>query len=507
MTSVFAGIKNLGNTCYLNVLLQSLSSVPSFHVYLDNLGSQAPQHSLTQVLNRSIRSLTLGSELLDPTPLTRTQLSSKFPSLREQQDPQELMHHLFTLIQEENAVDTIRKPSYAPSASSSSTSTQKVRNSPFHGEMQSSLKCLGCFDRSAQRNVFLDLSLAINPNAKDNGDRYSRSYELLLENCMQQFTEKETLEGVHCDFCDLHDWMRSNNNKSPLLPISATQTFTKAQLKNLPLYDKTKELQGKTPKRKTEKQLLLSGLPRALCLHFRRLVAGHSSYGKFTKSNDYVKFPSSLRIDKSWKAKGSCVMPFLSAFSPDMVEQAFSPEMMKAAEEASIFNNVNGEEWRYSLVAVVVHEGNAHGGHYTVYRKLLRRGGFSSEEEYRKFVAAAKRRIEMEETLLQNALQPQQVRQALERKVRQEKEEELENGKEPAFQPHPSSPPSDSESPAEEEEDHQQREGATSVGAGSSAATDGQWVYISDEYCRLVSYEEVSRCKAYMLFYEKDPYS
>jgi ubiquitin C-terminal hydrolase len=83
------------------------------------------------------------------------------------------------------------------------------------------------------------------------------------------------------------------------------------------------------------KRLQIARPPQALCLHLRRLLMDHR--GELMKTDAEVTFP--LKLD---------LAPFC------------------------LFRQGSVEKLLYDLAAVVVHHGNAMGGHFTVFRRVSR---------------------------------------------------------------------------------------------------------------------------------------
>jgi len=164
-----AGLRNLGNTCYLNAVLQVLLRCPRL------------QELLRQQATASSSDDTLLSDLSSTLELMATQQSSHSPSsllerLRRQHhvfrgggqhDAQELLRCLLLSVHEAwQQVGPRAAERVGPSAA------EQV----FHGELEYTTRCLQCDERRTTREGFSDLSLSVH-------------HEQPLERVLAQFFE------------------------------------------------------------------------------------------------------------------------------------------------------------------------------------------------------------------------------------------------------------------------------------------------------------------------------
>lgn len=446
------GIKNLGNTCFLNVVLQSLVSLRSFHAYVRSGSSGTlTKRPLTDALSKSMEVLSKPSQVAyDPTSMITAVpvLQNTFAS--GQHDPEELLHHLMAILDDEKG-DKQNDEQQKENRSTTSTSSDQRKESgfeeerrgkrneaeeegdeeegmkrrkglrnPFYGRLVSSIKCLSCNTERTQAHKFMDISLAI-PNTIGPPS---------LDNCLEHFTSPESLTGVRCDHCidvrrayrehgkwsieeerssrhPSHNPHNSNlKNPSPStdgappppLPAAAAGWHTKLQWRTKlqasgiiesTLLPGVDTWVNDAKRNKATKMLVIDKTPGALCLHIQRLVTQAGlSQTTFVKRPDKVQFKPVLQLSKACS-----------------------------------------QESRYSLVAVIVHHGSETGGHFTVYRKLFsRRLQQLASRDYDKFIEEWEENVKTER---------------------------------------------------------------------------GDWVHISDEVCRQVEEENVLQAPAYMLFYEK----
>ncbi|KAF7663236.1 hypothetical protein LDENG_00216060 [Lucifuga dentata] len=318
------GLRNLGNTCFMNAILQSLSNIEQFSCYFKELPAVALRSgktagrrmyhtrsqgdtsvSLVEEFRKTLCSLWQGNQTAFSPDSLFYAIWKIMPSFRgyQQQDAHEFMRYLLDHLHRElqytrngaahaiSPQDEVRLSTSEGKCCINGTST--VITYIFGGVLQNEVNCLICGTESQKFDPFLDLSLDI----PSHQFRQKRSKEqepgppCTLQDCLHSFTDLEELDETELYFCH-----------------------------------KCKKRQ------KSTKKFWIQKLPKVLCLHLKRF---HWTAFLRNKVDTYVEFP--LR-------------------DLDMRRYLLEPE--KSSPQSCL----------YDLAAVVVHHGSGVGsGHYTAY--------------------------------------------------------------------------------------------------------------------------------------------
>ncbi|KZV70855.1 cysteine proteinase [Peniophora sp. CONT] len=326
-----SGLKNMGNTCYMNSTVQCLSATAPFAAFFrDGSWMKAVNHvnplgskgQVAHAFSKLVRELWgMSSSFLTPTDFRKaiTALASQFAG-SEQHDSQEFLSFLMDGLHEDlNRV--LHRPTVDRSpeeeaalehlppqiASHKEWAVYRMRNDSivvdwFQGQFRNRLTCLTCSTTSTTYNAFMYLTLPV--PSKMMG-------KLTLSQCLDAFVAEEVLEKSDAWFCP-----------------------------------------HCKQKRKARKQLTLSRLPPVLLIHLKRFSAKTHFTDKVDK---LVDFP--LRgLD-------------LSSYVPSAVPQSsFSPPTGLPPEDRSD-PRAQVPPFKYDLYAVTNHFGSLSSGHYTAFVK------------------------------------------------------------------------------------------------------------------------------------------
>lgn len=316
------GLRNLGNTCFMNAILQSLSNIQVFSCYFKELPSVALRSgktagrrmyhtrsqgdssvSLVEEFRKTLCSLWQGSQTAFSPDALFYVIWKIMPSFRgyQQQDAHEFLRYLLDHLHREMQGSKNGSHSHAVPSDRSKHPTESnccingtstIVTSVFGGILQNEVNCLICGTESRKFDPFLDLSLDIPSQfrIKTTKDQEPRPV-CTLKDCLRSFTDLEELDETELYMCH-----------------------------------KCKKRQ------KSTKKFWVQKLPKVLCLHLKRF---HWTAFLRNKIDTYVEFPM----------RGL-----------DMKSYLLEPE------------NSLPERCLYNLAAVVVHHGSGIGsGHYTAY--------------------------------------------------------------------------------------------------------------------------------------------
>ncbi|XP_053561311.1 ubiquitin carboxyl-terminal hydrolase 49 [Bombina bombina] len=294
VTPGVTGLRNLGNTCYMNSILQVLSHLQKFRECFLTLDTSEKEELLAKtgtngnllVGDRVVGSLPQGGlglygkssigklELIQPKEPSTKHLSlchelhtlfrvmwsgkwalvspfamlhsvwSLIPAFRgyDQQDAQEFLCELLDKVQQELESEGSKHRILIPISQRKLTKqVLKVVNTIFHGQLLSQVTCLTCSYKSDTVEPFWDLSLEFPEryHSLEKGIAPVTITECTLTEMLAKFTETEALEGriYACDQCNSR---RRKSSPKPLLLSEA------------------------------KKQLMIFRLPQVLRLHLKR---------------------------------------------------------------------------------------------------------------------------------------------------------------------------------------------------------------------------------------------
>ena len=315
------GLRNLGNTCFMNAVLQSLSNIGVFYRYFKHLpalelGSKSGRgieqsRKLAEVsdalMAEELRKVLInlnqgGKSAISPESLFHV-IWKIVPRFRgyQQQDAHEFLRYMLDRLHLELLHllpdGSLRENSYLNIGPKSRSS---IVTSVFGGTLQSEVRCLNCCVESKKHDPFLDLSLDIpekfqylKKSSKDSSDEPTTPCD--ISDCLTSFIEVEELAETELYYC--------NNCKS---------------------------------KQRSTKRFWIRRLPNVLCLHLKRFRWNNCFRQKIDTS---IMFPVTA-LDMSQYVLSS-------------------PHETRRSGAGSTL---------YDLAAVIVHHGSGTGsGHYTAF--------------------------------------------------------------------------------------------------------------------------------------------
>lgn len=352
------GLTNLGNSCYMNCIIQSLAATPQLTGFFFLSNGDSSVKSVTGYKKHINISNTLGtkgvitSNFVD---LLTNMISNKgkyfSPKLfkqimgslspgkqfanSDQQDCVEFLNYILDSLHEDLNQRAAKSLEERASIMELSPQQEKSREllpirlaltiewerylklnfsvivDYFQGQYLSQLKCLVCGLTSTTYNTFSVLSLPI-PTSPD---RILGNF--LLSQCLDKFTETELLDDEnkwHCPRC---------------------KAFTRLT-----------------------KKISITRLPSALIIHFKRF--GYETTGKFKKLDTFIKYPVDEILDLT------SYWPLVGTYAKDDQSDRISVEKEQELLATMPVRNQK-PPFKYRLYSVVNHFGNLTTGHYTSY--------------------------------------------------------------------------------------------------------------------------------------------
>ncbi|XP_078172570.1 ubiquitin-specific protease 27 [Carex rostrata] len=417
------GLDNLGNNCFLNVILQALASCSNFLPYLKSILES--EHLLVIDKTEELPLIHALILLLEELGMVRDEMMVLSPkrvmaalsfytsnfNLTRQQDAAEALLHLLTSLKSEILLG------YVPHGSSVFSVTgfasrvykkemgygleleqwKKILFGPFDGTLRSMLTCLSCSSVLSMDYEHFDC-LPLLPVLGKNGDITDTCS---LVDCLKHFSTVELLENYRCDRC----WhnsaikymsLKSETEEGKINKVRGCVNYDNCLCPNLFKKDEI-TWSGISV---ASKQLTLNHCPKILCIHLQRALM--SVTGDFVKHEEHISFPFILDLSPFTKSTSTLQNDYALQKKPPIPNMQLVPHILKimegttSAEEKGFrkFNLGGTSEKReeisqenqensnskdiyfgmkncmYSLCAVVEHYGRYGGGHYAVYRKV-----------------------------------------------------------------------------------------------------------------------------------------
>ncbi|KAI8368527.1 hypothetical protein BD560DRAFT_398974 [Blakeslea trispora] len=381
-TAFISGLVNTGNSCFLNSVLQAMSSLPQLHLYLEYASNSSSDISLpvTRSLLKTIRCLTKPLERRSsfrPVDIVTALSSNRRIISREQQDAQEFFQLVSSAMDTEGqAIAKSRvfghglkdllmdRSSNKRCIQSSQPQTHQLEN-PFIGLLANRLSCMQCEYTSAIRHFsFNNIQLNV-PN----------KYTTTLQECLTQFTSMEYLQDASCRRCSFETTAKSLQSEIEKLQHQSKKCNKTGDMKKkrelvsqIVILQRTKQTielrlaegrieeedeQDKLPllrssRRMSSKQVMLAKPPKILCLHISR--SAFLNTGAVYKNTCQILFPEYLDVSP-FSTNGTLhTQPNVPISTPETVSTRKS---------------------YYRLMSVVVHYGSHSFGHFVAFKRRI----------------------------------------------------------------------------------------------------------------------------------------
>ncbi|KAK9481041.1 hypothetical protein V1514DRAFT_345799 [Lipomyces japonicus] len=363
---VLGGLVNTGNTCFLNSVIQSLSSLRCVLDFL--FDSSASQFTVSNALAELISLLNTPqatSHTHSPASLLKALHSTRWTPDTEQQDAHEFLLSLLDAIRDERTKDIVTKHRarvaidsavHDISDHSQVLSIDTPLALPFDGLLSTQVLCVTCHEMQALRQLpFSSIELSL-PSLQ--APFFQQHDRVKLQDMLELYTASETLENVYCQRCSLEAARAhldrlidhaEQNKKSDSSSINQSNIITILDKRRVAILEALAnptvldaDFERLKPPRlvstSKQRQVTIARAPKALAIHINR-----SEYdirlGIARKKNASVEFPDKLDFSK-----------YLTNFT--------NTECLGVDQTC------------YRLSSIVVHFGSHSFGHYISYRQV-----------------------------------------------------------------------------------------------------------------------------------------
>lgn len=319
------GLYNMGQTCFMSVILQSLIHNPLIRAWYLQEGHKSgdcDRETCTSCALDDIFSDFYGQEKHEGYGavhmLQACWKGGGGLAGYSQQDAHEFLNFFLNSLHEANAEDEEKKET---------KDCDCIIHQTFGGLYKSTVTCLTCKNSTSTAELFMDLSLDVKSTGfitkkkklhLTNGTQtIKEAIPMDLEECLERFTSAETLpsDSYKCWKCDAD--------------------------------------------REAKKKISLTRLPPVVPIHLKRFSHSKSN-SQSTKVDTKIRFPFSLDL-----------APYVASSQKSGSDATNGQDSEKASDEtpSKKKKDAGPEEAIYELSSVIVHKGKIDNGHYVSYAK------------------------------------------------------------------------------------------------------------------------------------------
>ncbi|OCK99419.1 ubiquitin carboxyl-terminal hydrolase-like protein 22 [Cenococcum geophilum 1.58] len=304
------GLYNMGQTCFMSVILQTLIHNPFIRNFYLAEGHRPADCEKEACVSCAMDEIFIEFHSVEKTEgfgavsmLLGSWMAAQALAGYQQQDAHEYMQFVLNTLHLENG---------GSSSDSNSSDCNCIIHQTFYGKLQSTVTCDKCRNVTTALDPVMDLSLDLRSQAKKRklDGEAAKDAVIDLRDCLERFTAREKLAAAEytCQNCD-----------------STQQNATK--------------------------QLSIKRLPPVLPIHLKRFEHSKSSSSKLETK---IKF--SIRLD---------LYPYTTQYKTSNSQSSKS----SAAIKSNYNINSPANSLTYELSSVIVHKGKIDSGHYVSYSR------------------------------------------------------------------------------------------------------------------------------------------